>query len=73
MFGQIFVVETSDDSFIGTVEFVRGGLFIHNGFVGRPKFVETSDLVRIVPAEEHPEVELDTLPEFGTNDYFWVG
>lgn len=68
MFSQIFVVETSDDTFIGTVEFVRGGLVIHSGFVGRPKFIEGSDLVRIVPAEEHPLVEVaDSV------DYIKVG
>lgn len=53
---EIFVIETGDDILIGMVEFVKGGIVVRNGFVGRPVRVEAVDLVRLLPAEDHPLV-----------------
>lgn len=64
----IFVVETADDAFLGTIEFVEGGIVVRNGYVGRPVFVEQASLVRVLPADEHPLIE-----SVDSNNYFRVG
>lgn len=53
---EIFVVETNDDILIGMIEFVKGAVVVRNGFVGRPMRVEAGDIVRLLPAEDHPLV-----------------
>lgn len=53
---DIFVVETTDDILLGTIEFVTGGVIVRDGFVGRPYLVDAADVVRISLAEDHPLV-----------------
>lgn len=53
---EIFVVETDDDILIGMIEFVKGAVIVRNGFVGRPMRVLSRDIVRVLPAEDHPLV-----------------
>lgn len=53
---DIYVVETTDDILLGTVEFITGGIIVRDGFVGRPFIVNAEDIVRLIPAEDHPLV-----------------
>ena len=53
--GELLVVETEDDWFVGTVELLDDGLVIRNGFVGRPTVLRAEEVVRIVPAAEYDE------------------
>ena len=55
--GEIVVVETEDDIFLGTAEVVDGHLVIRSGYVGRPVVLTALDVVSVVPAQGHPEVE----------------
>jgi hypothetical protein len=55
--GQIVVVETDEDRFLGTAEVVGEQLVVRSGFVGRPVIVELSDVERITPVDEHPDLD----------------
>lgn len=61
--GELVVVETEDDWFLGTVEVAGEGLIVRSGFVGRPVVLTPEEVVRIVPA-----VEFDDLAEFEPDD-----
>ena len=50
--GELMVVETDDDWFLGTVELGAGELVIRSGFVGRPVVLLPEDVVRIVLASD---------------------
>lgn len=49
----LFVVETYDDLFLGSVEFREGGLLVRPGFQGHPFEVPQEDVIRLLPADEH--------------------
>jgi hypothetical protein len=54
--GEILVVETEDDRFLGSVE-PRGEEFIiRSGFVGRPVIVHQADVMTLAPAAGHRDV-----------------
>ena len=50
--GELMLVETEDDWFLGTVELVAGELVIRSGLVGRPVVVLPENVVRIVLASD---------------------
>ena len=50
--GELLVVETEDDWFLGTVEMSGGVLVVRSGFVGRPVLVESESVVRIYPFDD---------------------
>jgi hypothetical protein len=58
--GELVVVETDDDWFLGTAEVTPDAVVIRTGFVGRPTLLALEDVVRVVPAAEY----LD-LPDVG--------
>lgn len=53
---SLFVVETHDDLFVGSVDFHEGFLAVRPGHRGHPKKVAQEDVVRLIPAEEHDDV-----------------
>ncbi|MGB8652792.1 MAG: hypothetical protein WCD35_19260 [Mycobacteriales bacterium] len=54
--GDLVVVETENDVFLGTAEVADGFLVIRSGYVGRPTLVALEDVEIIVPASTHPGV-----------------
>ncbi len=57
--GELLVVETEDDWFLGTVELTAGGLVIRSGFVGRPTVLSAEAVSRIAPLEEYEDSSLE--------------
>jgi hypothetical protein len=57
--GELVVVETEDDRFLGTAEALAGGLVVRSGLVGRPTVVAHADVLRVTPFAEWD----DDLPE----------
>lgn len=55
--GELVVVETEDDLWLGTVEVVGATFVIRSGYVGRPVVVDVDDVLSVVPANECPDVE----------------
>lgn len=55
--GELVVVETDEDAFLGTAEFTDSWLVLRNGYVGRPTLIAPEEVRRITPAFEHPDVE----------------
>lgn len=55
--GELLVVETEDDHFLGTAEVAQDCLVIRPGYVGRPLRVPLSDVTRVTLASEHEDVE----------------
>ena len=51
--GELLVVETADDWFMGTVEVTTDGAIMRTGYVGRPTVLALEDIVRIAPAWEY--------------------
>lgn len=51
--GELLVVETKDDWFLGTVEVLPDALVVRSGFVGRPVVLRHEDVLRVTPAFEH--------------------
>lgn len=51
--GELLVVETEDDWFLGAVEVTGDGLVVRNGYVGRPTVLALEEVCRIVPAAEY--------------------
>jgi hypothetical protein len=47
--GELLVVETEDDWFLGVVEVLGDVLVVRSGFRGRPAVVRHEDVVRVVP------------------------
>lgn len=60
--GELVVVETEDDWFLGTVELAGDVLIVRSGFVGRPVVLAAEDDRRIVPAAEYLERSVE-VPE----------
>lgn len=54
--GELMVVETDDDLFLGTVEVRGDALVIRDGFVGPPTLVDVNDVVGLTLAYEHLDV-----------------
>ncbi|GAC1594706.1 MAG: hypothetical protein NVS3B21_16990 [Acidimicrobiales bacterium] len=50
--GELLVVETDDDWFMGSVEVTADCAIVRTGFVGRPTVLALEDIVRIAPAWE---------------------
>jgi hypothetical protein len=55
--GELLVVETEDDWFLGTVEVLPDVVVVRSGFVGRPVVLRHEDVVRVTPALEHEAPE----------------
>ena len=53
--GELLVVETADDWFMGTVEVTTDGAIVRTGYVGRPTVLALEDIVRIAPAWEYQD------------------
>lgn len=47
--GELVVVETDDDWFLGTAEVLEIGIVVRNGFAGRPVTLDHDDVVRVTP------------------------
>lgn len=58
--GQIVVIETEDDWFLGTAEMAGGNVIVRSGFVGRPVVLEVELIRSIIPAQGHPDVAEDS-------------
>jgi hypothetical protein len=56
--GELVVVETEDDWFLGTVEVVGESMIVRSGYVGRPVVLAPEDVVRIVPAADLLEADV---------------
>lgn len=54
--GEIVVVETEDDWYLGTAEMTDGAVIVRNGYVGRPVVLDVNDIQSIIPAQLHPGV-----------------
>jgi hypothetical protein len=50
--GELMLVETDENWFLGTVEVTVDALVVRSGFVGRPVLVPHDEVVRIVLASE---------------------
>lgn len=50
--GELMLVETDEDRFLGTVEVTGDVLVIRSGFVGRPVVVLQEDVVRVELASD---------------------
>lgn len=46
------MVETEDDSYLGTAELTPAGVVVRNGFRGHPVTVPVEDVISIVTASE---------------------
>ena len=57
--GDLVVVETEDDQFLGTAQVVDDCLVIRPGYVGRPRRVPVADVIRVTLASEHDAVDVD--------------
>jgi hypothetical protein len=55
--GELVVVETEDDAWLGTAEAVDGHLVIRSGFRGHPVLVPLEDVERLSLASEHEDCE----------------
>jgi formylmethanofuran dehydrogenase subunit C len=56
--GELVVVETEDDWFLGTAEMNDGQVIVRNGYVGRPTILAVEDIERVIPAAEHDDVTI---------------
>lgn len=54
--GELVVVETDDDAFLGVAEVLDAHLIVRNGFVGRPVLIPLAEVVSISPAADHASV-----------------
>lgn len=59
--GELVVLETIDDHYVGTAEIVDGLLVVRSGNVGRPVLLRPEQVRRVTPATEHPLVEFADL------------
>ena len=55
--GQLLVIETDDDAYLGTAQVDGDSLVVRSGNVGRPTILAITDVQRITVASEHPLVE----------------
>lgn len=53
--GQVVVVETEDDHFLGLVDVNEDGwIRVRNGFRGHPHLIDPDEMVSVSLASEHP-------------------
>lgn len=58
--GQLVVVETEEDHFLGVLDVEPGGqLRLRSGFRGHPHLLDPDDLVAVTLASEHDLIEDD--------------
>jgi hypothetical protein len=50
--GELVVVETEDDLFLGTAEVLADVIVVRSGFVGRPVVLAHEDVMRVTPFSE---------------------
>lgn len=55
--GELVVVETDDDWYLGTAEVTPEALIVRTGFVGRPTVLAHEDVVRVVAAVEYLDTD----------------
>jgi hypothetical protein len=55
--GELVVVETDEDGWLGTAEVRDGDLVVRSGFRGHPVVVAIEDVERITLASEHEDCE----------------
>ncbi|GAC1611399.1 MAG: hypothetical protein NVS3B26_24010 [Mycobacteriales bacterium] len=55
--GELVVVETEDDHYLGTAEVQDWLLALRSGYVGRPVLLDLDDVRSVTPAFDHPLVE----------------
>jgi hypothetical protein len=55
--GDLVVVETEDEQFLGTAEISDDCLVVRPGYVGRPLRVPLTEVIRVTLASEHDGVE----------------
>jgi hypothetical protein len=53
--GELLVVETDGDRFMGSVEVTGDHAIVRTGFVGRPTVLALEDVVRVTPASEYED------------------
>jgi hypothetical protein len=51
--GELVVVETEDDVYLGTAEFRNGSVIVRTGYRGHPTRVPMQDVTGITVASEH--------------------
>lgn len=54
--GELVVVETEDDLWLGTAEVLGETLVVRSGYVGRPVVLDVDEVVSVLPATEHQAV-----------------
>lgn len=54
--GEVVVVETETDRYLGTVEIRDGTLVVRSGYAGRPVVLDPGDVVSIAPAIDRASV-----------------
>lgn len=55
---EVFVVETdSGEVLLGHLAFGAGTVTVLSGFAGRPRVLDQDEVVSIVPAATHPDIE----------------
>ncbi len=60
--GQVVVLETEDDHFLGMVDVDSDGWFrVRSGFRGHPHLVDPDDVVSVSLATQHPLAEYEPL------------
>lgn len=57
--GELVVVETEDDVWLGTAEVLNDTLVIRSGFVGRPVVLDVDEVLSVIPADESELVGTD--------------
>ena len=50
--GELVVVETEDEAFLGTAELTAAGIVVRTGYRGHPVLIAAQDVVSISPASE---------------------
>lgn len=57
---EVFVVETSSgEVHLGHLVFGEGTLTVFSGFAGRPVVLDADEVDSVLPAADHPDVEID--------------
>lgn len=55
--GQLLVLETEGDAYLGTAEVVGDTLVVRSGFAGRPTILSVTEVLLVMLAADHPLVE----------------
>lgn len=56
-YGIIYVVETSNNRYIGRIESSGDKITVYSGYQGRPPVIPVEEIDSMVPAHAHPDVE----------------